>query len=197
MDAGMTVALSSCRYQILPYKKYRHHGGPGKSPRVTLSLAGLATGNLMSLSNPTNITESNQADIVLPVHKEEVTISRRVVAGDVVRISTVTEQREHLVDEPVFHERVEIEHVAIGREVDAVPDIVEDGDLTIIPVVEEIVVVQRRLMLKEELHVRRVRETSQHHEVVLLREQKAVVTRTPNQALGQENPAQSPLNNES
>jgi stress response protein YsnF len=131
---------------------------------------------------PPEPTDHDITDIVVPVHQEDITISRRVVAGDVVRVSTVTEEREHAVDEPVFHERVEVEHVAIGREIEAVPEIVQDGDVTIIPVVEEVLVVQRRLVLKEELHIRRVRETSRHHEVVLLRQQKAVVTRTPGEA---------------
>lgn len=133
----------------------------------------------MPPSDPPKNAEPDRAEIVVPLHKEEATISRRVIAGDTVRISTVTEQREHVVDEPVFRERVEIEHVAVGRDIETVPEIVQNGDVTIIPVVEEILVVQRRLMLKEELHVRRVRDTAQHHEVVLLREQKAVVTRTP------------------
>ncbi len=145
-------------------------------------------------------------DIVVPLHKEEMTISKRVIAGDVVRVSTVTEQREQVVDEPVFRERVEIEHVAIGREIDAVPEIVENGDVTIIPVVEEVLVVQRRLMLKEELHVRRIRETSSHHEVVVLREQKAVISRNPSpksgdqaldhQASAQEYPGKPPINHQ-
>jgi hypothetical protein len=41
------------------------------------------------------------------------------------------------------------------------------------------VVVERRLMLKEELHIKRVRTTEQHQETVMLRRQEAVVTRTP------------------
>jgi hypothetical protein len=41
------------------------------------------------------------------------------------------------------------------------------------------VVVERRLMLKEELHIKRVRTTEQHGESVILRRQEAVVTRTP------------------
>ena len=117
-------------------------------------------------------------------------MTRRVVPGDVVRVSTVTEQREQVIDEPVTRERVEVERVAIGRDIETVPEIVQDGDVTIIPVVEEIIVVQRRLRLKEELHVRRVREASTHHEVVVLREQKAVVTRIPGKGVSVEAPGQ-------
>ena len=47
------------------------------------------------------------------------------------------------------------------------------------PVVEEVVVVERKLLLREEVHIRRVRATKQHVETVQLRQQEAVVTRTP------------------
>ena len=47
------------------------------------------------------------------------------------------------------------------------------------PVVEEVVVVERRLLLREEVHIRRVRKAEQHTETVQLRVQDAVVTRTP------------------
>ena len=104
-------------------------------------------------------------------------MSRRQVPGDTVRVSTVTRQREHLVDEAVTHERVEIERVPIGRPVDAAPPIREEGDTTIMSVVEEIVVVERRLILKEEVRIRRVRVSERHRESVTVREQDAVITR--------------------
>lgn len=54
------------------------------------------------------------------------------------------------------------------------------------PVVEEVLVVERRLWLKEEVHNRRIRTTEQHHETVQLREQEAVITRTPSTTSGSE-----------
>jgi hypothetical protein len=39
-------------------------------------------------------------------------------------------------------------------------------------------VVERRLMLKEEIHIKRVRTTERHQEKVTLRSQEAVVTRS-------------------
>lgn len=118
-------------------------------------------------------------EIIVPVYAEDVSISRRAVPGDTVRVAVVTTEHEHLVDEPVFHEQAEIEHVPVNRPVDAVPAIRRDGDVTIIPVVEEILVTERRLMLKEEIHVRLVRVAGHHREQVTLRQQQAVVTRTP------------------
>ena len=46
-----------------------------------------------------------------------------------------------------------------------------------IPVVEEIVVVERRLVLNEEIRLWRVRTTQRHRATVTLREQQAVIER--------------------
>ena len=50
---------------------------------------------------------------------------------------------------------------------------------TVIPVVEEVLVTQRKLVLKEEIRLRRVRSTEQHRETVTLRRHEAVVERLP------------------
>jgi len=113
----------------------------------------------------------------LSLHAEEVSVTRRTVVGVTVRVATVTHEHEHIVDEALRHERVEIERVPVGRTVDAVPPVREEGDTTIVPVVQEVVVVERRLVLKEEIHIRRVRSTEHHRESVVLRKQDAVITR--------------------
>jgi uncharacterized protein (TIGR02271 family) len=113
----------------------------------------------------------------LSLHAEEVSVTRRTVVGATVRVATVTHEHEHIVDEALRHERVEIERVPVGRTVDAVPPVREEGDTMIVPVVQEVVVVERRLVLKEEIHIRRVRSTEHHRESVVLRKQDAVITR--------------------
>ncbi len=118
-------------------------------------------------------------DTVLALHAEELAVTRRVVERAVVRVATVTRSHDQMVDETLTQERVEVERIPIGRMVDAMPSVRQEGDVTIMPVVEELLVVERRLLLKEEVHIRRVRTTQQHRETVLLREQEAVITRTP------------------
>jgi uncharacterized protein (TIGR02271 family) len=98
-----------------------------------------------------------------------------------VRVNVVTREREELIDMPLTRERVVVERVPVGKAVDAIPAIREDGDTIIVPVVEEILTVERRLMLKEELYVKRVRTTEQYREPVTLRRQEAVVTRIANE----------------
>ena len=120
---------------------------------------------------------ASDAGSVLRLHAEEVSVARRTVRGRVqVHVHTVT--REHAVDEALTHERVEVERVAIGRPVDAIPPDRQEGDTTVIAVVEEVVVVHRQLVLREEVRVRRVRVTERHRETVSLRAQEAVVERS-------------------
>jgi len=134
---------------------------------------------------PTDLRRSNDRDRleavgdvqVLPLYAEQVAVSKRVRKTR-VQVARTTRTREAVVKEDLAHEQVVVERVAIGRVVDAVPDVRQEGDVTILPVMEEIVVVERRLILKEEVHIRRVRTTERHVETVTLREQEAAVTRT-------------------
>jgi len=121
--------------------------------------------------------ERQPKDLRIPLHVEEVSVSRREIKKANVRIALITGTREQLIDEELTHVRVEIERVPIGRTIEVVPPISHEGDITIIPVVEEMVVVERRLVLKEEVRVRRVSTKEQHQETVVLRQQEAVITR--------------------
>jgi stress response protein YsnF len=61
--------------------------------------------------------------------------------------------------------------------VDDVPPVRQEGDVTIVPVVEEILVVERRLVLKEEVRIRRVERSEKYQDEVTLHKQEAVVSR--------------------
>jgi stress response protein YsnF len=57
------------------------------------------------------------------------------------------------------------------------PLIRQEGDTTIVPIVEEVLHTERRLFLKEEIKITRRRTTEQFHDRVTLRYQEAVITR--------------------
>jgi stress response protein YsnF len=79
-----------------------------------------------------------------------------------VRVSRATHDHEELVDELLQHEKVEVERIPVGQTIETMPSVRQEGDVTIIPVVEEILVVERRLVLKEEVHIRRIKTTERH-----------------------------------
>jgi uncharacterized protein (TIGR02271 family) len=110
---------------------------------------------------------------------EEVSFDRERVETGRVRVRTVTREHEETVEAPLTHEHVEVERVPIGREIEAMPASRQEGDTTIVPVVEEVIVTRRKLVLKEEVHLRLVRSTEQHRESVILRRQEAVIERLP------------------
>jgi len=118
-------------------------------------------------------------ETALPLLAEEVVVSKQVVETGRVQVARITHEREQLIDELLTHETVEIDRTPIGRQVDRVPPIIDEGDTVVIPIVEEVLVVERRLLLKEEVRVRRVHSTERHQESVTLRHHEAVVTRLP------------------
>jgi len=123
--------------------------------------------------------DQDKGPVVVPLHTEEVSVAKRRVVTGQVKVRTVTREREQLIQELLEHEHVEIERTAIGQpvDVDKVPSVRQEGDTLIIPILEEIVVVERRLLLKEEVRVRRTREKQPYRERVVLRKQEAVITR--------------------
>jgi len=115
--------------------------------------------------------------IVVPLSEEQASIAKRRIVTGRVRVSRVTGEHEQLLDETLAREQVEVERTPIGKMVEAPPSVREEGDTIIIPIVEEILVVERRLLLKEEVRVRRVRSSESHRERVMLRRQEAIITR--------------------
>ena len=118
-------------------------------------------------------------ETVLPLLAEEVAVSKQVVETGRVQVARVTHERDQLIDELLARQTAEIERVPIGRHVDTMPAVREEGDTVVIPIVEEVLIVERRLFLKEEVRVRRVSSTERHQESVTLRHHEAVVTRLP------------------
>ena len=116
---------------------------------------------------------------VIPVVQERILVSKRAFESERVRVRLVTDEVAELARVSLRSERIEVERVPVGREVERAPDVREEHGVTIIPVLEEVVVVEKRLVLKEELHVRRVADTREEVQAVTLRRQRAEVERLP------------------
>lgn len=116
--------------------------------------------------------------MVIPVIGEELSIEKRQVARGKVRVSKRVETREETVEAPSTKEEVVVEHVPIGRFVeDGVPQTHEDNGVLVIPIVEEVSVVEKRLFLREEVRVSKRRTTTTTPQTVTLRREVADVER--------------------
>ncbi len=123
-----------------------------------------------------DLPDEGTVDEVLQLHAERLDVRRRVRQTGEVRVAIQTRNRDEQVDEQLNRREVRVERVAIDRFVDQMPEVREEGETTVIPVVEEILV--RRLFLKEEVRVTRIDTTHPHRETVTLRYQDVVISRT-------------------
>jgi uncharacterized protein (TIGR02271 family) len=113
----------------------------------------------------------------IPIVEERATIEKQVVPTGRVRITSRVEQRLETLRDELVTQTVDVERVAVNREVDTEPRIRSEGDVLIIPVVEQRLVVEKRWFITEELHVHR-REHSEAVEIpVELRSTRVAIER--------------------
>ena len=123
----------------------------------------------------------------IPLVEEELRVDKQPVTAGKVSVHTVVDAFKEVVRETLESERVEVSRVSINREVQTAPAVRTEGDVLIIPVLEEVLVVEKRLVLKEELHVRRLVSEENVEIPVTVRKQRAVVERiTPEGLSNQE-----------
>ena len=117
----------------------------------------------------------------IPLVEEKLSVGIREVETGRVRIRTLVDEHVELARADLSRETVEVERVPVGREIDALPPVREEGDTLIVPVVEEVLVVEKRLWLREEVRLTRTRTVEPFEAPVTLRRTEAVVERSEKQ----------------
>lgn len=123
-------------------------------------------------------TDSEPSTDVLTLVEEVARVEKRDVVTGRVRIATRTDTVDQTVRETLEGQTVEVSRISVDRMLlpgEPVPQIRTEGELTVIPVLEEVLVVEKRLVLKEELRVLRRVETGVFEETVALHRQSAVI----------------------
>lgn len=172
------LRLETGRQVLIPRSALLQEGGMYRLPFTAEDIVGGTFGTDVGertqvLSQP--LTESADGTVVVPLMEETLDISKReVVTGGVRLVKKVTEHEE-TVDLPLLRETVEVERVPIGRIVTEAPAARQEGDTLIVSILEEVLVVEKRLMLKEEVRITRTRTEVHQPQVVTLRTEEAVV----------------------
>lgn len=115
----------------------------------------------------------------LPVVEERASIRKERRVRAAVNVRTVVREHEEQIDVPLEQEEVEVERVARDEWLDAPLPTRQEGDTTIIPLHEEVLVVEKRLKLVGEIRLTRRRSTVHEKQSVVLRREEAVVERIP------------------
>jgi len=145
---------------------------PGNSPTSSSHLATSADRDAYA--------HRADAEAVIPVVEETARIEKRAVEKGRIRVSTHTEAVEQVLRETLRGDAVGVTRVPINRTIaegEPAPQVRDEGGVTIIPVLEEVLVVEKRLVLKEEVHIRRTTSGENIEVPVTLRRQRAVVER--------------------
>jgi uncharacterized protein (TIGR02271 family) len=119
-----------------------------------------------------------EKELVIPVVEERARVEKRQRETGRVRVTRHTETHTEIINEPRVQEQAEIQRVPINQVVEGPLPVRQEGNTTIIPVVEEVLVVEKRLVLREEVHVTKHRVETQDPLEVSLRRQEVTVTRT-------------------
>jgi len=122
---------------------------------------------------------SRQAnELVVPVLQEVMEVGSRKVESGRVRINKQVSHHEAVVEEPLMREQVVVERVPINKIWEGpAPSQRYEADMLIIPVLEEVLVFEKRLMLKEELRISRSQKIVQEPQTVDLRTEHVTVER--------------------
>jgi uncharacterized protein (TIGR02271 family) len=129
------------------------------------------------LEEPLRSGARTVSEDVIPLVEETATIGKRELVTGRVRVRTVTDTIEELAHADVQRETVEVTRVPVDKVVETAPEIRTEGDVTIVPILEEVLVVEKRLVLKEELHIRRRVAAETVEVLVTLRKQRSIVER--------------------
>ena len=116
---------------------------------------------------------------VVPVVAEQLKVGREAVETGRVRVTKLVREDKTVVDEPTFTEEVVVERVPIGRFVETAPAPRQEGDTTVYPVLEEVLVVERRLRLKEEVRITKRTSETRDRQTVTLRSEDVKIDRIP------------------
>ncbi len=118
---------------------------------------------------------NNDQELRIPLTEERLRVEKRGIDGGVVRISkTVEEVQENLVV-PIVRDDVEVQRVPLNQQLDAPAKSRQEGEWLIVPIMREVLVVEKRLMLVEEVRIRRTQITEQKEVRDMVRQERLTI----------------------
>ena len=128
----------------------------------------------MAENNNSNTSNKKENEIIR-VLKEDIDISKKVVDGRKISLhkSVSTETVSNNI--VLLHDNIRIEHITFNKEVGEIPKIREKDNITIIPVIEEVAVVTKKIILVKEIHITNDQIEKIEHIETLLRKESVTI----------------------
>lgn len=121
----------------------------------------------------------NGKNTIIPIIQEEAQVNKHLVESGRVRITKHVHTEEETIDTALKQEQVQVERIPLNQVVEAPVKTRYEGETLVIPVMEEVLVVEKRLLVKEEIRITKYVGEIQHQETVTLQKEEVSVERTP------------------
>jgi uncharacterized protein (TIGR02271 family) len=176
-ESQMLVRFENGRQVVVPREMLIRHEDGRYHLAVSIEelIAGQEGGKRKEILQ--NVSASDVQELVIPVVDEELRVQKQVQHTGVVEIRKTVHERTEVVDQPLQAEEVEVERIPVNRIVDGPLQIRHEGNTLIVPLLEEVLVVEKRLLLREEVHIKKLRKEVHEPQEVLLREERVEIVR--------------------
>ena len=116
-------------------------------------------------------------DLVIPIVREEVHAEAVPVATGGVRVTKRVESHDEIVEQELRKSHVEVKRVKTDRVVDGPQPVQRVGNTLIVPVVSEVLRIEKQWVLTEEIHITEVEERETVRSNVTLNSEQAQIER--------------------
>ncbi len=117
--------------------------------------------------------------VTIPVLEEQLKVSKKVIETARVSLSKTVHESIESFEIPLKEEEIVVKRVPKNELIDTMPAASRyDGDVMIIPILKEVAVIEKRIMLVEEIHVSKKQTEKTETREVTLRKEEMNVTRT-------------------
>lgn len=125
--------------------------------------------------------DEENKDVVIPVIREEVDADAVPVITGGVRVTKRVESHDEIVEQELRKSHVEVKRVKTNRVVDGPQPAQRVGDTLIIPVVSEVLRIEKQWIVTEEIHITETQQSETVQNAVTLNEERAEVERVDSQ----------------
>jgi uncharacterized protein (TIGR02271 family) len=134
-----------------------------------------------AVSTPGSLSDAVESRVI-PVIEEQLQVEKQVIETGRLLVNKTVREEEQVVTTPLMHDEISVERVPINKYVETIPVVRYEDELTIIPVVKEVLVLEKRIMLVEEVHITKRRLSTDDTQRVMLRREEVTVERvSPNE----------------
>lgn len=102
---------------------------------------------------------SGSQSMIIPVVEEHMTVDKETIETAKIHVRTRVTEEEATINMPIKSEQYEVMRVPVDKVFSTIPPVRYEGDTLIVPVVEEVIVVEKRYRVIEEVHL--VKQTTE------------------------------------